>query len=210
MRFALRRLGFFVLTLWVALTLNFLLPRMMPGNPAVAMMGKFKGGVTGEALKALEAQFGVNTHQSLPGQYVTYLGDVATGKFGTSTSLYPASVGRTVLDAIPWTLGLVGLTTILAFVLGTGIGILSAWRRGGRLDSIMPPVFVITSVIPYSDRADADPGLRRQLRWCRTFSYDYTLTRVHAGLHRERAPARHPARCHAADYHDRHLDPDHA
>ena len=178
MRFALRRLGFFVLTLWVALTLNFLLPRMMPGNPAVAMMGKFKGGVTGEALKALQAQFGVNTHQSLPGQYVTYLGDVATGKFGTSTSLYPASVGRTVLDAIPWTLGLVGLTTILAFVLGTGIGILSAWRRGGRLDSIMPPVFVITSVIPYFWI-----GLMLilvfgvKLRWVPYFfSYDYTLT----------------------------------
>ena len=178
MRFALRRLGFFVLTLWVALTLNFLLPRMMPGNPAVAMMGKFKGGVTGEALKALQAQFGVNTHQSLPGQYVTYLGDVATGKFGTSTSLYPASVGRTVLDAIPWTLGLVGLTTILAFVLGTGIGILGAWRRGGRLDSIMPPVFVITSVIPYFWI-----GLMLilvfgvKLRWVPYFfSYDYTLT----------------------------------
>ena len=178
MRFALRRLGFFVLTLWVALTLNFLLPRMMPGNPAVAMMGKFKGGVTGEALKALQAQFGVNTHQSLPGQYVTYLGDVATGKFGTSTSLYPASVGRTVLDAIPWTLGLVGLTTMLAFVLGTGIGILGAWHRGGRLDSIMPPVFVITSVIPYFWI-----GLMLilvfgvKLRWVPYFfSYDYTLT----------------------------------
>jgi peptide/nickel transport system permease protein len=178
MRFALRRLGFFVLTLWVALTLNFLLPRMMPGNPAVAMMAKFKGGVTGEALKALQAQFGVNTHQGLPGQYVTYLGDVATGKFGTSTSLYPASVGRTVLDAIPWTLGLVGLTTILAFLLGTGIGILGAWWRGGRLDSIMPPVFVITSVIPYFWI-----GLMLilvfgvQLRWVPYFfSYDYTLT----------------------------------
>ena len=59
------------------------------------------------------------------------------------------SVGRIVLDAIPWTLGLVGLTTILAFILGTGIGILGAWRRGGRLDSIMPPIFVIMTVIPY-------------------------------------------------------------
>ena len=51
MRFALRRLAFFALTLWVALTLNFLLPRLMPGNPAVAMIAKFKGGVSPEALK---------------------------------------------------------------------------------------------------------------------------------------------------------------
>jgi peptide/nickel transport system permease protein len=149
MRFALRRLGFFAVTLWAALTLNFFLPRLMPGNPAEAMMGKFRGPVTGQALKALELAFGVDTHKSLVAQYFGYIGDVATGKFGTSLYFYPQSVGRVILDAIPWTLGLVGVTTILAFVLGTGIGIVSAWRRGSRLDSIMPPIFVITSAIPY-------------------------------------------------------------
>src|SRR5712692_7207316 len=149
MRFALRRLGFFVVTMWAALTLNFFLPRLIPGNPAVAMMGKFRGPVTGQALKALELAFGVQTHASLLAQYFGYIGDVATGKFGTSLYFYPQSVGRVVLDAIPWTLGLVGATTVLAFVLGTGIGIVAAWRRGGRLDSIMPPLFVIMTVIPY-------------------------------------------------------------
>jgi peptide/nickel transport system permease protein len=149
MRFALRRLGFFALTLWAALTLNFFLPRLMPGNPAEAMMAKFRGPVSPQALKALEIAFGVNTKQSLPSQYLGYLGDVATGKFGTSLYFYPESVGRVILDAIPWTLGLVGVTTILAFVLGTGIGIVSAWRRGSRLDGIVPPVFVITTAIPY-------------------------------------------------------------
>ena len=149
MRFALRRLGFFALTLWAALTLNFFLPRLMPGNPALAMMSKFRGPVSPQAFKALAVAFGLNNQQSLPSQYVTYLGDVATGKFGTSLYFYPQSVGRIVLDAIPWTLGLVGITTILAFILGTGIGILAAWRRGGRLDSIAPPIFVITSAIPY-------------------------------------------------------------
>ncbi len=149
MRFALRRLGFFLLTLWAAVTLNFLLPRMMPGNPALAMMAKFHGRLTGQALGALEVAFGVNTQQSLPAQYVHYLGNLATGKFGVSLYFFPQPVSRVVLNAIPWTLGLVGITTILAFVLGTGAGIVAAWRRGGRLDSIMPPVFVITSAIPY-------------------------------------------------------------
>jgi peptide/nickel transport system permease protein len=148
-RFVLRRLGFFVLTLWAALTLNFFLPRLMPGNPAIAMMGKFRGPVTGQALKALEAAFGVDTHQSLIAQYFGYLGNVSTGKFGTSLYFYPESVGRVILDAIPWTLGLVGVTTILAFGLGTGTGIVSAWRRGGLMDSILPPVFVITTAVPY-------------------------------------------------------------
>src|SRR6266516_1690986 len=115
MRFLLRRLGFFALTMWAALTLNFFLPRLMPGNPAEAMMGKFRGPVSPQALKALELAFGVNTHQSLVSQYIGYIGDVATGKFGTSLYFYPASVGRVILDAIPWTLGLVGVTTILVF-----------------------------------------------------------------------------------------------
>ena len=62
MRYALRRLGFFVLTLWVALTLNFLLPRLMPGNPALAMMAKFhNNGVTPQTLHTLEILFGVNS-----------------------------------------------------------------------------------------------------------------------------------------------------
>jgi peptide/nickel transport system permease protein len=148
-RFVLRRLGFFVLTLWAAVTLNFFLPRLMQGNPALAMMGKFRGPVNPAALKALEVAFGVDTKQSLISQYFTYIGDIATGKFGTSLYFYPESVGHVVLDAIPWTLGLVGVTTILAFVLGTGIGIVAAWRRGGVTDSILPPVFVITSAIPY-------------------------------------------------------------
>jgi peptide/nickel transport system permease protein len=149
MRFALRRLGFFVLTLWAAVTINFLLPRLMPGNPAIVMMAKFHGRLSGQALKALEVAFGVNTRQGLPAQYAHYLGNLATGKFGTSLYFFPEPVSQVVRSSILWTLGLVGITTILAFVLGTVVGILAAWRRGGRLDSMLPPVFVITSAIPY-------------------------------------------------------------
>ncbi|HEV2257013.1 MAG TPA: ABC transporter permease [Streptosporangiaceae bacterium] len=149
MRFVLRRAGFFLLTLWAAITLNFFLPRMMPGNPAIAMMAKFHGRLTGQALIALETIFGVNTHESLLAQYVHYLGDIFTGNFGTSLFFFPSPVSQVVRTAIFWTLGLVGLTTILAFLLGTGVGIVAAWRRGGLLDSIAPPVLVITSAIPY-------------------------------------------------------------
>jgi peptide/nickel transport system permease protein len=150
MRYVLRRAGFFLLTLWAAVTLNFFLPRMMPGDPAVAMMAKFRGKVTSpEALQSLETIFGVNSGQSLPAQYVHYLGDVFTGNFGTSLFFFPSPVSQVVSAAIPWTLGLVGVTTILAFALGTGIGILAAWRRGGLTDSIAPPVLVVASSIPY-------------------------------------------------------------
>ena len=149
MRFALRRLGFFVFTLWAALTLNFLLPRLMPGNPALAMLSKFHGQLGPGALHALEILFGVNTDKSLPAQYVSYLHQIATGNLGVSLEFYPATVTSVIGGAVWWTLGLVGVTTVLAFALGTGLGIVSAWRRGGRLDSILPPVFVITSAVPY-------------------------------------------------------------
>ncbi len=149
MRFLLRRATFFVLTLWACVTLNFLLPRLMPGNPAIALLAKFHGRLSPVALKAIEIAFGVNTNQNLASQYVSYLHDLITGNLGTSLTFFPTPVSVVIRGAILYTLGLVGVTTILAFLLGTLIGIVGAWRRGGWLDSILPPVFVITSAIPY-------------------------------------------------------------
>jgi peptide/nickel transport system permease protein len=148
-RYLARRLGFFAVTLWAALTINFFIPRLMPGNPAEALIGRFHGRVSGQALHALEVAFGVNSHQSLWSQYWDYLGNCFTGNFGISISFFPESVGHVILSALPWTLGLVGVTTVLAFILGTAIGALSAWRRGGAMDSVLPPLFVITSAFPY-------------------------------------------------------------
>jgi len=148
-RYALRRTGFFALTLWAALTLNFLLPRLMPGNPAEAMIAKFHGTLTPAAVRALDVLFGVNTNQGLWSQYISYLHQMATLNFGTSLAYYPNSVSSEIGGAIWWTIGLVGVTTVLAFALGTLLGIVSAWRRGSRLDSVVPPVFVIASAVPY-------------------------------------------------------------
>jgi peptide/nickel transport system permease protein len=149
MKYVLRRLGFFVVTLWACLTINFVLPRLMPGNPAIAMMARFRGRVNGSVLKALEIAFGVNTKQSEISQYFTYLGNTFTGHFGISLTFFPETVAQVVRSAILWTLGLVGLTTVLAFLLGTLIGMISGWRRGSLLDSLLPPIFVITSAFPY-------------------------------------------------------------
>lgn len=148
MAYFLRRIGFFLATLWACLTINFVLPRLMPGNAALVMMSRYKGHLNGSALKAIEIAFGIKTHQSAVAQYFSYLGNVFTGHFGVSLT-YSVSVGRVVADALPWTLGLVGVTTVLAFVLGTLIGMVSAWRRGGLFDSLLPPTFVIVSAFPY-------------------------------------------------------------
>ena len=149
MRFVVRRIGFFVVTLWAAITINFLIPRLMPGNPALAMMARYKGHVNPQALHALEIAFGVNSHQSLVSAYFIYLGNIFRGQFGTSLTFFPEAVTHEVLQALPWTLVLVGVTTILAFVLGTLIGLIAAWRRGGMVDGILPPVFVVVSAFPY-------------------------------------------------------------
>ena len=149
MRFLIRRLGFFVLTLWAALTINFAIPHLLPGSPVTAMMARYHGRLTGDSLKAVEAALGIDTHAGLLSQYFTYLGNCATFNFGTSVQEFPASVGSIVGNAIPWTLGLVGVTTVLAFLLGTGIGTLAAWKRGGKLDSVLPPLFVIGTGLPY-------------------------------------------------------------
>ncbi len=149
MKYVLRRLGFFVVTLWACLTINFVVPRLMPGNPAIAMMARFKGRVNGSVLHALEIAFGVNTRQSEIAQYFSYLGNTFTGHLGVSLTFFPEPVAQVVRSAILWTLGLVGITTVLAFLVGTLIGMISGWRRGSKIDSFLPPIFVITSAFPY-------------------------------------------------------------
>ncbi|MHB8826621.1 MAG: ABC transporter permease [Acidimicrobiales bacterium] len=149
MRFLVRRVGFLLVALWAALTVNFFIPRLMPGNPAQAMMAQFRGHVNPAALGALEAAFGVNTHQSLLSAYVSYVGNTFQGNFGISTSYFPLPVSSVIMRALPWSIGLVGLSTVLGFIIGTAIGAISAWRRGGLLDSALPPVFIIISAFPY-------------------------------------------------------------
>lgn len=151
MRFIARRIGFFVVTLWAALTFNFFLPRLMPGNPALAMLSRFesRGHLGPQSLHTLEIAFGLNHQQSLFQQYWAYLGNCATGNFGISYTFFPDSVGREIAQALPWTIGLVGVTTVVTFIFGTFIGLVSAWFRGGKMDSIFPPLFVILSGFPY-------------------------------------------------------------
>jgi peptide/nickel transport system permease protein len=148
MRFVIRRAGFFLLTLWAALSLNFFLPRLMPGSPADRIIAHLHGAVSQSTVRAIELSLGINNDQSVWKQYLTYLGHTATGNLGFSYS-QGEPVSKVIAGALPWTLGLVGITTILAFILGTAIGAVAAWRRGSRFDSIMPPLFVFTTAIPF-------------------------------------------------------------
>jgi peptide/nickel transport system permease protein len=147
--YLIRRLEFFFITLWAALTINFILPRIMPGNPAQAMLVRFRGRVSPETVKAIEVAFGFHSDEPLWQQYLEYLRNTFTGHFGTSVTFFPVPVADVIKQGLPWTLGLVGMATILAFILGTMLGMLSAWRRGGFFDSVLPPVFIVISAFPY-------------------------------------------------------------
>ena len=149
MPFVLRRLGFFVVTLWAAVSLNFVIPRLMPGNPIQALEAAHPH-LDPQSIHALTTLLGGGYQGSLVSQYFTYWGRVLTFNFGISiTTSFGTSVTTMVLHALPWTIGLVGVTTLLAFLVGTLIGLVSAWRRGSWLDNALPPIFIITSAFPY-------------------------------------------------------------
>jgi peptide/nickel transport system permease protein len=148
MSFILRRLGFYVVAAWVALTVNFFLPRLVPGNAVEAIMSKFPGTLQPAAYHAIEAMLGVGNAGSLWHQYGSYLGDVLHFNFGISSSEYPAHVSTLLAQTIPWTLALVGTATVIAFFLGTLLGILAGWRHGGWLERLLPALMFLQA-IPY-------------------------------------------------------------
>ena len=138
MRMMTRRIALYAVTLVVAITVNFFIPRLMPGNPALAVLGRVQAQESKQAIAALELQYGVQTKTGLWGQYVQYWAHLLHGNLGTSLNFYPASVGGLIRAALPWTIALVGVATVIAFVLGTLLGVAVAWRRGSWLDGLLP------------------------------------------------------------------------
>ena len=138
MRVLSRRILFYALTALAAITVNFFIPRLMPGNPVGALLARMQNQVTTGTIKSLQAQFGLNTKEGLLGQYLHYLNNVLHGNLGISTGNYPSTVTSVIRGALPWTLGLVGVATVISFVLGTLLGVVVAWRRGSWLDNALP------------------------------------------------------------------------
>jgi peptide/nickel transport system permease protein len=150
MRYLLRRVGFYLIALWASVTINFIIPRLMPGDPAEAFLARMQGqNMSREQIQALRVEFGVGSNQSVVSQYFSYLNNVLHGNLGISSANFPEPVTRVIWEHLFWTLGLVGMAVVLSFALGTLIGIVVAWRRGSRLDTILPPVLVFISSIPY-------------------------------------------------------------
>jgi peptide/nickel transport system permease protein len=136
----------YAVTAWVAITVNFMLPHLMPGNPVQTMIGKLTGRVTPQQVHAIELSFG-GLKGNLVEQYFGYLHQLLLGNLGVSITL--ASPVSTILrSAVPWTVGLIGISTILSFVLGTFCGTMLGWMRGSRLDSVIP-ISTFFQAVPY-------------------------------------------------------------
>ena len=150
MRWFIRRLGFYVFATWVALTLTFLLPRLMPGSPIGGILQHLSPSqiqANPGIIQTYETLLG-GGHQSIFQAYVQYLHRVATLNFGISTSNYPTKVSEVVARTLPYSIVLVGIAFVLAFVLGTAIGTIAAWRRGGSFDTIFVPIFMALAAFP--------------------------------------------------------------
>ena len=149
MMYLARKLLLLLFTLFVAATLNFILPRMVPGDPIGAMMAKYQGKLTPDAAEALRVAYGLDNQGSAIQEYFIYLGKLLQGDFGRSISQFPAPVSEVIARAAPWTIGLIGFCTIIAFLLGSALGLYSAWKRGSRLADALPLVGLFLSSMPY-------------------------------------------------------------
>ena len=148
MRFIARRVAFYVITAWIAITVNFFIPRLMPGNPVELVFNRVHHSMSPSALHSFTVAFGIGSNQNLISQYFSYLGQILHGNLGISITFFPATVSSVIRTALPWTLALVGVATVLSFVVGTLLGIVAATRRGTWVDALLP-VTSFLSAVPY-------------------------------------------------------------
>ena len=146
-RFLGGRAAFYLFTLWAAITINFFLPRLMKGDAVDQYLARNRN-VSPEAAAALRALLGLDSDKSLWQQYLDYWGLLLRGDLGVSLLHGLRPVTEVIAQALPWTIGLVGFATVVSFAIGTVGGAIVGWRRGSRLDALIP-ITTFLSTIPY-------------------------------------------------------------
>jgi peptide/nickel transport system permease protein len=134
-----RKIGFFILTLWAAVTLNFIIPRIQGGDPAEAIVRRLTGqnqAIDPNQVQAVRKLLGTPDDNYLV-QYKDYLQTILSGDFGISYSYLPYTVTHMIGQALPWTIFLVGTVHVLSFVVGTLLGTWAAYKRNGKFDSFI-------------------------------------------------------------------------
>ncbi|WP_420640743.1 ABC transporter permease [Candidatus Leptofilum sp.] len=151
--YVLKRLGMFLLTVWLGATIIFIVPRLAPGDPVTATIGRMisQGGSVENADAMIEAwreRFGLDAPVHI--QYIRYLGNLATFNTGPSLAFFPAEVDDLVARAAPWTLGLLLIATLFSFIIGNVVGALIAWRPTPRwIRRLLPLTITFTAIPPF-------------------------------------------------------------
>lgn len=148
MKYFLRRVGFYIFTAWAAITLNFFIPRLLPGDPVQSLINKYQGRLSTDAVESLYVLFGLDEKRTVWEDYVTYVGNLFHGDLGISFTYFPTPVSEILTQSLPWTIALVGISTIIGFILGTLAGVGLGWRRGTWADNLLP-IANFFSAIPY-------------------------------------------------------------
>lgn len=148
MTYLLRRIAFYVFTAWAAVTINFFIPRLIPGDPVLSLVSRFQGQMSSQAINSLYVLFGLTKNQSVWHDYGQYWVQLAHGDLGLSFTFFPTPVSTVIAQSLPWTIALVGITTVISFMLGTGLGVIAGWRRGSWADALLP-ITTFFSSVPY-------------------------------------------------------------
>ena len=153
LEYYLRRFGMFLLVIVLAVTVNFMIPRLIPGDPVedqLNMLAARSGGQIGDVqamVAAYREKFGLDKPVWL--QYLNYWRDLSRLDLGYSLANYPETVAGAITSALPWTLGLLGVSTLISFAIGTLLGGLLAWPRTPPALRGAIPVLMVISAIPY-------------------------------------------------------------
>ncbi|WP_423839827.1 ABC transporter permease [Vibrio mytili] len=147
MGYFLRRLSFYLVALLVAATLNFIIPRAMPGDPVTMMFANATVQVTPERIAAMKELLGF-VDGPIYIQYLSYIKNILSWELGTSIQFYPLSVNTLLGNAFGWSLFLAGTAVVLSFSIASVLGIFAAWKRGSKYDAFVTPGTLIIQAIP--------------------------------------------------------------
>ena len=149
--YLIRRFAMLVVTVWLGLTLMFIIPRLAPGDPVAAMVSRLtmQAGRVEQSEQMIEAwreRFGLDA--PLPMQYLRYMGNSFRFQLGYSMAYFPTKVEEMILRSMPWTLGLLSIATCISFTIGIAIGALIGWRPTPKLVRMFLPMTLCFTSIP--------------------------------------------------------------
>ncbi len=149
-KYFLNKLLWFLVTLVAAFVLNFILPRLMPGDPVAAIVSRLAQGMSNTTgIQAIYEQYAeqFGTNRPMHEQFLLYMRNVFQGDFGFSFSQYPRTVADVIRSSILWTIGLQFPAIIVGWILGNSLGALAAYRRG-TFDKVIMPASIFVSNLP--------------------------------------------------------------